>query len=167
MAFVVEDGTGLSNSNSYVTVAEFREYCATREIDVVADTDAEIQGNLVLATDYVDLTYTFIGEATVDTQALQFPRTKDDEDYGVPTKVKSATIEMTLSSRSGTNLFSDSDRSIIGKKEKVGVIETELDYADSKAYTSNSSRFPKVNKLLKDWVDYFTDNAGQLEVISG
>lgn len=167
MAFVAEDGTGLSDANSYVTVAEFRAYCADREIDVIADTDAAIQGNLIDGTDYVDLTYTFLGEATVDTQALQFPRTRDDEDYGVPNKVKYATIEMALQRRSGVNLFSDSESKLVSKREKVGVIETEQEFDDSKAYKSNSSRFPKVNKLLKGWIDSYSDNTGQLRVISG
>ncbi len=167
MAFVVEDGTGINNANSYTTVQEFRDYCADRGIDVVADTDAQIQGNLISATDYIDLTNTYKGEATFDTQALQFPRTYDDVDYSVPTKVKYATIEMALSSRSGSDLFSDSSGTVTSKREKVGPIETELDYADSKALKSNSTRFPKVNDLLKNWVDNYAFNSGQLRVISG
>ena len=167
MAFVVEDGTGKSDANSYSTVADFRAYCADRAIDVTADTDEAIQGNLVDGTDYVDLSYTFIGEATTDTQNLQFPRTKDEEDYGVPAKVIAATIEMALNARSGIDLFSDTDKNVTSKREKVGVIETELDYSDSKSTSSNTSRFSKVGKYLKDWIDYYADNAGQLRVISG
>lgn len=167
MAFIVEDGTGVANANSYVTVLTFQEYCATRNIDVSADTEEAIQGYLVNGTDYIDLSYTFIGEATFDTQPLQFPRTKDDEEYGVPTKVQYATIEMALQNRAGTSLFSDEDKSLLSKKEKVGVIETEEEYDDSKVYKTNSSRFPKVNKLLQDWVDYLNGSEGQLRVISG
>ncbi len=88
MAFVVEDGTGLTNSNSYISVAEYRAYCESREIDVTLDTDASIQGNLVLATDYLDMSYTFVGEANTTTQALEFPRTYNSVDLLIPLKLK-------------------------------------------------------------------------------
>jgi len=54
MAFVVEDGSGVKNANSYATVQEFRDYHTERGRDVSGLTDDNIQYALILATDYID-----------------------------------------------------------------------------------------------------------------
>lgn len=168
MAFIVEDGTGLVDANSYVTVQEYRDYATDRGRDVTTEIDADIQGYLVEATDYVDLSYTFKGEPTFDIQALKFPRTIDDEDVGVPLKIKYAVIEMAFSEAAGVSLFIDSEKNVTMKKEKVGPIETMYEYdTTATIYQSNAVRFPKADKYVKPYVASVNDNPGNIRAISG
>ena len=75
---IVEDGTGLIDSNSYVTNAEFAAYMGDICEDITAFSTDQIDAALIMTgSDYLEITYTFCGEITFpDTpQALNFPRT--------------------------------------------------------------------------------------------
>lgn len=69
MAVIVEDGTGLSNSNSYVSDAELLSYANARGIALLSSTTPL----LVMATDWLE-TKSFIGNKGSQNQALQWPR---------------------------------------------------------------------------------------------
>ena len=71
--FIIEDGTGKSDSTSYIDVTDFRQYWENRGI-TFAQTDDEIKTWLNRSTQYIDDNYTFKGVRTVDGQALQWPR---------------------------------------------------------------------------------------------
>lgn len=77
MAFIVENGTGLSNANALISAGFYREYHTSRgrAIDG-AVTDAQIQGWIVRATDYISKRFgtRFSGSRVSTTQALPFPR---------------------------------------------------------------------------------------------
>ena len=169
MAFIVEDGTGLTDANSYASVQEYRDYASNRSIDVTSELDASIQGSLVRATDYVDLTYIYVGEqSNSPIQALEFPRTLDEVDLLLPTRVTKATIEMAFDLASGSNVFKDETKNITEIKEKVGPIETGTKYdVQSSLYRSNGARFPVADKLLKPYILSGTGNTGQIPVITG
>lgn len=170
MAFVVEDGTGLANATSYVSVQEYRDYFTDRGIDKSSEADADIQGYLVRATEYIDLNFSFCGDPLTTTQALEFPRLIDDVDVGVPTKVKYATINMgnNVSSSTGS-IYKDPNENIERLKEKVGPIETDTTYisdGNRKSFTPENE-YPEVAKYLEPYVcnDGLGDN--QRRVISG
>jgi hypothetical protein len=76
MAFVIEDGTGLPNANTYATVAMYRAYHTERGRDVSSQLDAAVQGYLVRATDFVEKTFATQWKGTRETmvQALAHPR---------------------------------------------------------------------------------------------
>jgi hypothetical protein len=81
--FIVEDGTGLSNSTSYASISNFKQYWVNRGI-VVTDTDDQIKAYLNSATEYMDITYRFKGNPRfVNTQVLQWPRILVNQ-MGVP-----------------------------------------------------------------------------------
>jgi hypothetical protein len=172
MAFIVEDGTGLSNANSYVAVQEYRDYYTDRGIDKASETDDQIQGYLVQGTEFIDLTYCFCGEKLVGTQALQFPRLIDDVDVGVPTQVKYATIIMgnNVSSLStGGSLYIDSNQNISRNKEKVGPIETDVTYTTGgdRKNTTVQSWYPEVTRYLDTYTCDDGLGANQRRVLSG
>ena len=167
MAFTVEDGTGLADANSYASVQEYRDYAELRNIDVTSELDATIQGYLVRATDWVDLTYDYKGEQLTDTQMLEFPREIAEEDTELPTKVKNATIEMALEQSSGAFVFSDSDKNITSLSQKVGSIETTTKYDTTLSiYRSVSALYPVAHKLLSPYVDSISTNSGQIPTIN-
>lgn len=77
MAFIVENGTGLPNANALISAAFYRDYHTTRGRTIDgAVTDAQIQGWIVRATDYISKRFgtKFSGSRLLTTQALPFPR---------------------------------------------------------------------------------------------
>lgn len=134
--FVVEDGTGLTNSNSYVSVADFKEYWADRGVDYSAVTDSEIQASLVKATQYLDTNFRWIGKKQTAVQALQWPRwyAYSPEGYiysGVPRDVMLAVCEAGAVAQGGASLFASSEGGVSEKTENVGPIQTTYKYAQT------------------------------------
>jgi hypothetical protein len=134
MAFIVEDGNGLSTATSYVSVAESITYFATYGTEAnnttwTGLTTAQQERALNNGTQFVDNQYYFPGTKSTTTQALNWPR---DDAYdcsgelwsGIPTKLKDAVCEAALRSLSG-DLLSDGSTDGDTKKVKVDVIEQE------------------------------------------
>jgi hypothetical protein len=99
MTNVVEDGTGLSNANTYITVAFADDYFTERNIIAWSGTNAEKEAFILRATDYIELVfgYRFIGSKFLATQALEHPRIADDgTSLGVPLNLKKACAEYAL-----------------------------------------------------------------------
>jgi len=82
MAFVVEDGTGLTTSNSYISTASFKSYWADRNV-TFTESDSAIQAWLIRATEYSDTQYYYIGCKADIKQALEFPRVGFRDNKGV------------------------------------------------------------------------------------
>ena len=78
MALILEDGTGISNSNSYTTVAIADAYFADRNNQDWLGLDNADQKTpyLILATDYLEQMYrlSWLGFRRLTTQALSWPR---------------------------------------------------------------------------------------------
>ena len=128
MAFVVEDGTGKTDSNSYVSVAEFEAYWLDRNNDMSGETTADKQSWLINATQYIDLNYTFAGEVSNDDQALQWPRTYTYDNKGnvidsdsIPNQLKYAVCELAKINKTQTNLTTNVDKV---KSKKIGPVST-------------------------------------------
>lgn len=130
MAFVVEDGTGLTNSNSYAAVADADSYFTDRGNTAwAALTNDEKQIALIKGTDYLDGTYRFKGTKSDSAQALQWPRDDvyDDEGNeisGIPEALKKATYEASYKSISA-DLFQDIDKGAVKKEKVEGAVEVE------------------------------------------
>ncbi len=71
MTLIVENGTGVSNANSYVSVTDHVTYCANYGVTVTSQ-QAEI--NLRKFMDYIESLEGYKGCKTVKTQVLRFPR---------------------------------------------------------------------------------------------
>ena len=81
MPLTIEDGSGVADANSFVTVAEATAYAAARGLSLPA-TDAEKEQLLVKAADYLlSVEDRFKGERVAADQALSWPR-KDVYLYG-------------------------------------------------------------------------------------
>ena len=162
MAFVVETGAGLSNSNSYSSVAAADSYFADRGVTAWAalTTTAKEQA-LIKATDYLEQTYreSWKGYRVTSTQSLSWPRSEVIVDTFpvpaniVPTPIAKACAEMALRASDGEDLIADLGQQII--REKVDVIETE--YAE---FGSLSARYPAVNRLVLPYLYSSTSDGG-------
>jgi len=151
MSFIVEDGSGITDANSYVTIDEFKEYWTDRNIDYTEKTDAEVQACLINATQYIDNNYTFIGYKNSYYQGLEFPRYNayDRNGYfvtGIPKCLKYSIYESGSISLSGTDLFSSSEDGIVEKTENVGPVETTYKYKNK---ATGQTIYQIIDRLLR------------------
>ena len=143
MSFQVDDGSGLTDANSYTDVAYADSYFLDRNNTTwSALTKAQKEALLILGTDYIETTYygSFRGVVLVDTQALQFPRV---DAYGLEInydRVKKAVCELALRAKDG-DLNKDIDRQAI--EETVDVIT--IKYSSS---SDPKTRYPLIATLL-------------------
>ena len=101
MAFILEDGNGLVNSNAYADATEYKDYQTDRGQFATGDnTDAEIEQALINASDYIDKRFAddFKGYKQSNDQAMAWPRVSALDSSGflfedVPAQLKKGTIE--------------------------------------------------------------------------
>lgn len=135
VTLIVEDGSGVTGGNSYVTLVEANEYIEANAFAYTswsALTDDERNALLVWATRYVEARVDWEGYKVYPANVLSWPREGVIDHEGnavdndvVPYRVKAATIEM-------ARFLIDNDRSAPGAREgisriKADVIELEFD----------------------------------------
>lgn len=155
MALIVEDGSGLTNAESYASVAEFKDYADKVGHDYTGYTDTKIEQALRRATTWLDARYarSFKGEQTKTDQALQWPRTGvwyrlfSVGAFTIPDKLKNALCEAAWRELVTPQSLSP-DRTENVKRDRVGDVETEF---RSQAVGLAPS-FPAVDSLLVDLV---------------
>ena len=134
MAIVIEDGSGKSDSEAYISVADATTYFSNRGVTTWAAiaTDALREAALRKATDYITATYRdrWEGVRYTEDQALDWPRFGVIRDSWavvydeVPVEVARACAELALKSSSG-DLNPDLKQSKLSVT--VGPIRTEYD----------------------------------------
>ena len=139
---VIENGQGLSNSESYVDESYVDAYFLKRgntEWDSITNKESRI----VLAMDFIENNYTYLGTKLVSTQSLSFPRVINGETV-YPIAIKNALCELALKANSG-DLLQDTGKTTI--REKVGTLEVEYD-----ANQDDLTSYNYVNKLLAPYL---------------
>lgn len=131
MALIPEDGTGLVDADSYISVAYADDYHSSfgnSQWALLTTGQKEIA--IRKATEHLDFTYQWKGVLFSENQSLGWPRSsaydKEGRDISemVPELVKKATAELALKASSGS-LVSDVSGGLAVKKRKVDAIETE------------------------------------------
>lgn len=151
MALIVETGEGLSNSNTYATVAELEQYAADR-LETLPDDNKE--SLLIRSMDYLEAITDWKGVRFSAEQALAWPRTGvyiDGFPLGkntIPTLLKRAQMQLAIEAMS-YDLMPSTDGFAVAS-EKVDVIEVE--YATGGRLSGSTApavpQFPKVDALL-------------------
>lgn len=161
MAFTVEDGTGLEDSNALIDVAFADSYFADRGGNATwtASSEPQKQAAIVQATDYICGRFRarLKGSKYKDEQALEFPRVYcDDEDPQMPTKMKQAVAEYSVRARVSPlapDLTVDATGgTVISKKEKVGPLEEETRYSETAALRVLTP-YPAADMLMGSLLD--------------
>ena len=156
MALIVEDGTGLDDAESYISVDNFKAYHKDRGNEVTLG-GSEIEQKLRLATEYIDLVWGPKSSCLPisETQALVFP-TEDfiTDPVSLPIKLVRATAEYAFFAISDLlyyNVDNGSGQGIKRVLEKVGPIETETEYTGSGLNAVGRSRpiVPKADSLMR------------------
>ncbi len=154
MAFVVEDGTGLSAANAYISASAATAYFTDRGITDWTGTDSVKEAAIIRATAAIDAMYRgrFPGwKARSREQALEWPRTLayDIEDNliagdEVPVEVEDATCEAALRELlSPGSVLPDLERGGSVKRLKAGSVEIEYG-----ANASPQTTFQLINGIL-------------------
>lgn len=107
MSFIVEDGTGVANSNSYEAIAGFESYWTDRGVDYSATTTATKQAWLIKATQYLDINMNWRGSKTDIDNSLEWPRINipNVDSDEMPVKLKSATSELAAVFNSQSDIY--------------------------------------------------------------
>lgn len=146
MALIVEDGTGLANAESYVSVAGATAYCTDHGLTAWTGTDTAKEIALRNATQYIDTNYQFRHERISSAQSLEFPRNywlwTDPE----MTRLKAACCELAVKALTGSLVIDTEPSTTI--KVKVGPIEKTMRPVDN----SGQKSYRNVDMLLRDLV---------------
>lgn len=176
MALVVEDGTGLPNAESYISVADADTYhggLATSD-EWTALTVLQKEAALRLATSYMDGAYRWKGSIVRATQALDWPRQDVVDDEGrqiaenaVPIAVREACAELALQNHRQA-LNQSTTLSGVVRRQRVGPIEREFFEAGQQSVRTTvhggDRQFDYVDNLLRPYIVLVTtpaDNTGQ------
>lgn len=152
MTLIVEDGSGLANAESYISVAGADARHVALGNAAWTGTDADKEAALSRATQFMLQAYRsrWAGLRAHRLQALCWPRVSVcvdgysvDSDI-VPTEVANACADLAVRALT-EDLNADLERGIV--REKVGPLETEYD-----AYSPQRKRFPAVDQLLAPYL---------------
>lgn len=126
MALTVEDGTGLPNADSYLSVVAADGYhAAMGNTDWASAGTPGKEAALRRATQYLNTRYPWKGEPLTTTQALAWPRTSAQWPVR---RLQDATAELALRAAEQGSLYADEGAAAV-KSETVGPIS--VTYADA------------------------------------
>lgn len=165
MAFTVEDGSVVTDANSYVDEAYVTGYLTDRNRQTENSWDsistAQKQAAMVEATDYVENRFSskFVGVRVGSAQELSWPRSGAYNSYGyleasdgIPKALKKAVAEYAIRAVSATLLpdpvVDASAGSVESIKEKIGPLETDVKYVAGSYGQVIIKPFPAADKLL-------------------
>lgn len=139
VTLVVEDGTGITTANSYLTAAEADDILALNPIMYAtwtALTVVEQETYLVWASDYIDCYVQWYGNKTVPDSGLRWPRTYVCDCDGIeidantiPDKLKSAVAQLAIFLTSSEAAQSGGTSSTVPpgiRRVKADVVEVEF-----------------------------------------
>ena len=163
MAIVVEDGTGKTDADAYISVADADTYHVnyTGSASWAAATTATKEIAIRNATQYIDIKYNgrWRGRRTHDTQALDWPRSSiaDRDGYGIdsdemPTRLLNACAEMAVRHVDGDTLIVDvsaGDNGIKSEAVSVGPVSSDIEYSGVK---STAKKYAIVANLLSEFL---------------
>lgn len=158
VTLIVEDGTIVTNSNSFVDEDRIVAYAAMRGVTMPFTSDAEKDAVAILgilAADYLRI-LPWRGEVVDVQQTMPWPRknlnmTPSWPEDAIPQAVIEAQLQLTLLANAGVQLITYSSGEGYIVKEKIGPIETT--YSEKVGVSSTGLPiFPGINLLLYPWL---------------
>jgi hypothetical protein len=157
---IVEDGTGISTANSYLTVQEADDYFTTYGNTNWDAVTADKELALIQATQSIDLLY---GEKYISYKAIEAPGALlwprqwcyDNNqqlitDSTIPVTLKRAVSELALMSLMGEDIIplENDENGVKLSRIQIDVIEIETQYANEKKVSETFTGFRKIDLLL-------------------
>jgi hypothetical protein len=159
MALVVEDGSGKTDADSYLSVADCDAYHTNHSASATwsGASTADKEKALRLATQYLDARYErrFVGVRFSREQSLHWPRSYVQQydiytisTTTIPQELKDATAELALKQLSDTDLAPDvaSGGNIAEEEVSVGSVKTRTKYVGQKG---SAKEYTLVRYLLQ------------------
>lgn len=158
MALTVEDGSGKSDADSYISLVDADIYVAAHSVDAgwTAATDPNKEKALRRATQYLDLEYggRWKSDRTNEDQALDWPRTAADDrdEYAfdsneMPSKLLDACCECAVRFITEDMMPDFADPGIVQSKSvRVGPISESVTYSGG---SEPGKGYPIVEMLLR------------------
>lgn len=160
MALIIEDGSIVAESNSYVSVDDLMDYLELRGLSLSDESKAT--SLIIKAMDYVE-SKDYLGSRASDNQALKFPRkgiTLDGvevDDSTIPALVKKAVCQLAYDADS-QDLLSTSDGKVVIRERVEGAVDVSYDGNLS----SNQAIFAQAESFLSKF--YSFGSTGMLKV---
>jgi len=152
---IVENGTGLINADSYVSIEFADNYFSARGVSGwVALTQNVKEQSLIRATDFIDNIYQWCGKKATSEQSLRFPRI-NIVDYegqpveGVPTCLKKAVCEAAQITSNGTELFQTKNENGDVISETITTLSFTYAKSDKSESTTQTTLYDSINTLLR------------------
>lgn len=166
---IVENGTGLPNADSYVSVEYADDYFSARGVsgwDSLSNEKKE--QSLICATDYIDNIFQWYGKKATTEQSLRFPRVniKDYEGQdivGVPNCLKQAVCDAANILSNGTELFQKKNENGDVVSETITTLSFTYSKSDKSEQTTSTTLYDSINTKLRG---LFRESS-QNKVISG
>jgi len=192
MTLIVEDGTVVANSNTYVTVAEFISYAENQGNTAAAEADEEqIEPALIKAAQYMEQKWRLMwaGSRVDAVQSMDWPRrgvpvpdffdpfynnvnvpiafqdTYFIPENEVPAEAKEAQNLLALATFSGGSLSSTPLQPNYGRKtkrEKAGSLEVEYMTAEEGGNTSMTNTYWDAAKTVEPFLNQSNPHTGQV-----
>jgi len=155
MILSVENGEGLPNSNSYISLTDIENYLPStikEKWDLLSDD--EKNDRLIIASMFIDYSFNWIGQRKTLEQGLNFPRKNivfqghEIPDNYIPAQVKKAcAMAVNLLINCGIDFFQETGEAQV-KKEKLGAMETEY-FEALKSQFDYNTQFNDLNNILR------------------
>lgn len=149
---IIEDGSIVSDANSFATDDEFKRYAGLRNIDIPA-TQPDREALLVLAMDYIFSVETKMkGLRVSELQDLPYPRDGACENNRIissneiPKSLKNAQMELAAQANVSDLLVNESTNNV--SKEKLGDLEAEYFSGGSWSIIRTDRADAYLNQLL-------------------
>lgn len=156
---VVEDGRGLENANSYVSVSYADLYARDRNWDSwLSQSEYVRSAALIKAMDYVDTLFQWKGTRKYRNQSLAFPRVNiiDSDGFSldgeIPERLKKAVCEAAFHAADQYTLFleRDADGPLKKSRKKADVAEIEKEYFSNKDFKIDyTSAYQSLDSMLR------------------
>ncbi len=149
MALIIEDGSIVTNANSYITVQEFLDWMIARGYPC-EHAESHVEEHILKAMDYIE-SLNFMGIKYTKEQPLQFPRDRlfidgySVEANEIPKELKEALYNATKADHDGDLATQPVERQTV--KEKIGDIEVEY-----KSTSSMRRQTPGLSNALRKLV---------------
>ena len=136
--------------NSYLTLQEFKGWADLRLNDYSSFTDAQIEAALVKSSlDYIDPNYTFKGAKVDDSQPMSLPT--DEVEISDILNGAAQAAWQDLNGELFISPTTNSSGQLKMSREKLDVLETEVEYAENTAY-SYTHDTTQIRKLLNPYL---------------
>lgn len=144
MVLIVEDGSNVTDANTYVGVSDTRIYSSISGVELPEE-DSEVEKLLLQAMRWLEVKE-WRGRKTYETQQLSWPRTIDGRDVKVDPKIVEAQNYLVTQLAQGISLFPPVTENAIFS-QRVDVIS--ITYANHDRVRSGPA-FPYLEELLRN-----------------